>query len=325
MNLKQQLHEKLRSSPFLILALRTLCFVGLFLCLDRGIDGFLQRGLAKYYGFDSPAAILLTGHSHTVLGVDKKQLESGLGVPVAKFAVEGANVSDRLAMIDYFLSIQTGSVKVVVYDVDAHTFTDSGLSSSSFRLLFPFMENEKIRHYVFTNSISLGDYYVRRFIHSSRYGDLLISVAIRGYLGDWRNLKTGQVDIASLQSEIQSGRFRKIQIDDTVVSQFEKTLALIRSKGVLVVLAYIPTIDIFNRAEPDRHREVLERFKRYAAKDQGVVFLDYNKDYEGEHSFFFDHIHMNSIGQREVTRRLSKDLQTLLGTEIPGASSGARN
>lgn len=307
------------------LILRGSVFLVILLSLDRIIDCFLKHGLEKYYGLENPAKVLLIGHSHTVLGVDKKGLENDLGVQVAKFAVEGANTADRLQMIQHYIFVQSNSVKVVVYDVDAHTFTASGLSSSSFRLFLPFMESPGMSDYVRRGFGGSMEFWVRRFIHCSRYGDLLISLSVRGYLGNWSNLKRGQVDILSLRKEVELGRFRRIEFNQEVVGQFETTLKFLRSRGIKVVLAYIPTLDIFNQAEPDLHKEVIDRFRRYADADSGIVFLDYNRDYESRHDYFFDHIHMNADGQRVVTLRLGKDLKPLLQAATPTSGPNGNN
>src|SRR5262245_53844805 len=95
---------------------KALLLLVLFLVLDRIAGWILLHGLERYYGMDVPAQVLCVGHSHTVLGIDKVELEQALGVPVAKFAVEGANTSDRLVMIRYYLKRQPNSVRAVVYD-----------------------------------------------------------------------------------------------------------------------------------------------------------------------------------------------------------------
>lgn len=307
------------------LILRGFLFLVLFLTFDRIIDCFLKHGLEKYYGLEIPAKVLLIGHSHTVLGVDKKGLENELGVPVAKFAVEGANTADRLQMIQHYVFVQSNSVRVVVYDVDAHTFTATGLSSSSFRLFMPFMDSPVILDYVRKSFAGSMEFWVRRFVHCSRYGDLLISLSVRGYLGNWTNLKRGQLDILSLRKEVGKGRFRRIEFNQAVVSEFDTTLKFLRSRGIKVVLAYIPTMDIFNQAEPVLHNEALDRFRRYAAADPGIVFLDYNRDYEGRHDYFFDAIHMNANGQRVVTFRLGKDLKPLIDPVVPTPATPRNN
>ena len=307
------------------LILRGSLFLVILLSLDRIIDCLLRHGLENYYGLEIPAKVLLIGHSHTVLGVDNKGLENDLGVPVAKFAVEGANTADRFQMIQHYVFVQSNSVKVVVYDVDAHTFTATGLSSGSFRLFLPFMESPAMCDYVRQGFGGSMEFWVRRFVHCSRYGDLLISLSVRGYLANWSNLKRGQVDLVSLRKEVDLGRFRRIEFNETIISQFETTLKFLRSRGIKVVLAYIPTIDIFNQAQPKLHKEVLDRFRRYAAADSGIVFLDYNRDYESRHDYFFDHIHMNADGQRAVTLRLGKDLKPLIEAGAPASLPNGNN
>ena len=153
----------------------------LFVVLDRLAGWVLLRGLDRYYGLDQPAAVLCVGHSHTVLGINKVALEKTLGVPVAKFAVEGANTADRLEMIRYYFRRQPASVRAVVYDVDAHSFTSAGLSSASYTLLYPFIGDPGIRAYIRRNCASATEYWLRRLLCVTRYNELTIC-AVCGYL-----------------------------------------------------------------------------------------------------------------------------------------------
>ncbi len=131
-----------------ILVLKALLFALLFVCLDQVAGSIFRRGLDRYYTLDEPAGILCVGDSHTVLGLDRVRLERETGVKVAKFALEGANTLDRLALIRYYFNRHPDSVRVVVYDVSDHTFSSKGLSSNSYQLLFPFMDDPEVRKYV---------------------------------------------------------------------------------------------------------------------------------------------------------------------------------
>ncbi len=85
----------IKSSVFLVI---------LFLS-DQIAGGFLRMGLDRYFGLDVPARILCVGHSHSVLGIDKIALEKELHTPVSKYARQGADASDRLAMIRHYLAV----------------------------------------------------------------------------------------------------------------------------------------------------------------------------------------------------------------------------
>jgi lysophospholipase L1-like esterase len=76
-----------------------------------------------------------------------------------------------------------------------------------------------------------------------------------------------------------------------------------------VVLVLFPTIDIYNAAEPAKYDEAIRRLERYAADSPRVEFLNYNPEYASRHELFYDHIHLNPAGQREVTQRLARDLR----------------
>ena len=97
--------------------LKAIILVSLIICIDQIISLVCRRGLDDYYTLAQPAQILCVGHSQTVLGIDKVRIEKEMGLRVAKFALEGANTADRLALIRYYFARQPHSVKAVVYDV----------------------------------------------------------------------------------------------------------------------------------------------------------------------------------------------------------------
>lgn len=288
---------------------KSLLFAALFLTLDRLAGWFFLRGLDHYYGLDVPAQVLCVGHSHTVLGIDKVALEQALGVPVAKFAVEGANTTDRLLMVQHYFKCQPASVRAVVYDVDAHAFTDSGLSSSSYQLLFPFIDDPDIREYIRRNCASRTEYVLRRLLCTPRYNELLLSFVVRGYLNKWTNFKFGRVNPEVLRQQVQQGRFRRIEFDHDNLCQFARMVDFVTRHHTRLYLVYIPTIDILNQAEPDKFQRSLSLFTSFASTNSDVVFLNYNEQFEVRHELFFDSVHLNREGQRELTKQLVHDLE----------------
>jgi hypothetical protein len=294
---------------------KALMLGALFLALDRLAGWLFLRGLDRYFGLDVPAQVLCVGHSHTVLGIDKVALEQALGVPVAKFALAGANTSDRRLMIQYYLKRQPNSVRAVVYDVDAHTFTDSGLSANSYRLLFPFLGDPEIRDYVRRNCPSRVEFQLRRLFWTARYDESMLALVGRGYLRTWSNFKFGRVDPARLQQEIQQGRFRRIAFDQDNLSQFKQTAELVTTHHARFCLAYVPTVDLLNRAEPEQFQHCLSIFTGFASTNHDILFLNYNPGFEARYELFRDPIHLNREGQKEFTRQIAGDLKRILGPQ----------
>ena len=93
-NFKEQKHQII-----LFLTKLIILFVLVFI-IDRFLAAFLKEGLSQYFGLNQSAEILSVGHSHSVLGIDKKSVENELGIIMAKYARSGANLRDRKAMIE---------------------------------------------------------------------------------------------------------------------------------------------------------------------------------------------------------------------------------
>jgi len=286
---------------------RTLLRLGAFLLLllitDRLAAMVLRHGLDHYFGLDRDATVLCVGHSRTVLGIDDALLERELRVPVAKYAINGANTQDRLAMIRQYLDHHK-SVRVLVYDVSAFTFTDKGLSSNSYKLFYPYLDDPDMSAHIRHNATSTAEVFWRQIFATLRFDETTLALAIRGYTDVRENLKIGNVNVAATCDRIAHGETRSMAIESNNVKIFEKTLDFARSRGVRVLLAYVPTLDILSNADRPAHDRAIALLTQIAAAHDGVTFLDYNTGLESRHELFFDPIHMNAAGQAIVSQRL---------------------
>lgn len=294
-----------------VFCIKLAVFSLLCVLFDRLAAEFLEMGLERCYGLDIPAEVLCIGHSHTALGIDKTSLERELAAPVAKYARNGANLADRLAMIKQYLERQPSSVRVLVYDVDAHVFTGEGLSRNSYTLFYPFMDSPSVDSYV-RQSASFMDYHIRHILTLRRFDLETCNASLRGWLRVYANLKRGTVDVGRLRKEIAAGRIRHISFDEESTKCFEETLRFVLGRGIHVVLLYIPTIDLYNEAEPEKHRQAIQLLREYSRKYERVTFLDYASVFGQRHELFYDSIHMNPQGQSVVTQKLVQDLKPLL-------------
>lgn len=276
---------------------------------DRALAFFLTNGLERYFGLDVPAEVLLIGHSHTVLGIDKVALEKRLDVPVAKYARQGANVRDRHTMIRHYLSRQPESVKVIVYGVSAGLFTPQGLSTNSYRLFFPFMSDGAVSEHIRRAGASFGERVLRRILHTARFSEVTLGLAMRGFTRDWRNFKRGTVDLKRLRLQVAKGIGRGISFDAAEIATFEETLRLASDHGIEVILVYLPTVDMVNDSHPDTYRRAIAMFETYAAGNDLVRFINLNKQFANRYNLFFDWQHLNVEGQKEATGVLADTIE----------------
>lgn len=265
--------------------------------------------MARYYGLDKPAQILCVGHSHMVLGIDAERLERELGVPVAKYATAGANALDRLWMVRQFVERQP-SVKTVIYDVDPRLFDTEGLSSASYTLFLPYMGDPVMSRYL-RREATWQEFYSARVIRTTRFRDQTINVALRGLLGRVENKKTSRMRVEDLQGFLEREAARGIRNNPDARGCFLETIDFLTKRGITVVLVYIPVADLLNAVDPEGQEGVLQVFRDVAGKNDKVVFLDYNRDYQHRHEWFYDLRHLNGEGNEIVTGRLIADLKRL--------------
>ncbi len=301
-----------RGTRFMLTLTKYLLFGTIFLAGDRLFSSLLARGIERCYGMDEPAEVLCIGHSHTALGIDGPGLSDHLGLRVAKFALNGANAADRLTMIKHSWETGHSNVKLIVYDVDAHTFTGQGLSLNSYALFYPFMDSPSAQAYV-RQAAPFWEYWMRRIVRLTRFDLDSCNASAKGWLRVDGNFKRGTVDLARLKSNIERGEIRPISFDPECIDYVEQTLDFIASKGIRCVLLYIPTVDVLNQVEPENYDKAIAMLRSYADRYDTVTFLDYNQLFAHRHELFYDPIHLNSEGRAVVTKQLAKDLATILG------------
>jgi hypothetical protein len=292
--------------------LRLVLFLALLLAVDRGLATLLHAGLERYFGLHAPAEVLLIGHSHTMLGVDHELLARELELPVAKYARQGASLAERQVMIRQFFDRHPGSTRVVIYDVEAALFNPAGLSANSYRLLLPFSDEPAVADFLHSQELPPMSRLVWRHLKASRFDEVTVGLAARGLLGDWRSFKTGVIDATRLKRLTAPGVYRPISFDPRQVELLRETIRNVRNQGATIVLAFYPTIDVYNRIEPARFSEARQLFAELAAEDPGVVYLEYLEGYAERHELFYDPIHLNREGQRMLTRHLAADLRDRL-------------
>lgn len=276
-----------------------------FFIIDNIINYVMMRGVDNYYGLNQSSEILLIGHSHLMLSVDKERMEDSLGMKISKYCREGVNVTDRKTMAEHFLhNGHADSLKYVLYGVDLATFTGDGLSKNSYLLFYPFMDNEYVGDYVKLQT-DAEDYWLHKIIKSTRFNDEgLKNAAIRGWMNNWDNFKNKVVDVNAYKKRLERGDERHIQMNAKLIAQFKETVELFTSRGVKVILVNTPTLYLLNQFEPEKYDEMIRWFQEYADSEELVEFMDYNPKYSEDYTIFSDRLHLNRKGQQIITDEL---------------------
>jgi len=302
--------------------LRASAFILLFVLLDLTISLFMQTGIERFYGLKGDASVLMIGHSHLMLAVDKPQLEQETGLKVAKYTREGVNMADRKIMAEHYFSTCSDKPKTVILSIDPWLFSGEGLSSNSWLLFLPFMNNKNVNDYIKTSAGSRFDYYRYKFIRSSRFNALLLNASIRGWLGRWDNLKIGIVDTARYSDPESLRNFRPITFNSGLMNDFSSTLRFLKKENVQVILLntpiWKPLIDA-QRQEYEKSMYLIDSLAQKACP--GAEIVDLVPQFSADTRLFFDPIHMNPEGQRVVTEEVGK---YLIGIRREAAGMGKK-
>jgi hypothetical protein len=298
---------------------RILLFVGFVIILDYVVSVLLLKGIENNYGLKTDSDILLIGHSHLMLAIDKKRLEKSTRLKVSKYTREGVNVSDRKIMIDHYFETCTGKPKFVVLGIDPWLFTGEGLSSNSYLLFLPFMDTPEVNKYIKETASGKFDYLKANWVRTSRFNSTLLNASIRGYLKNWDNLKIGTVDTIMLNKEITDGNFRHITLSHDLIKDFSASLGFLNKEHVNVILLNTPVYRPLLAAQVSDYKHVMfliDSIKKVECPE--AILVDLVPHFSSQSSYFFDPIHMNPLGQKKVTEYFSEVLDSInkLKTEV---------
>lgn len=290
-----------------------IAIVAIFFICDFIVERIFFHGVNEMYGLKRHSDILLVGHSHLMLGTDKQQMENDLNKKISKYTREGVNVSERKMMIQQYLdSGFADSLKIVLYGVDLCTFTGGGLSANSYKLFYPFIDDEKIGSYIREQGGN-ADYWLHKIVRCTRYSDDGIkNGAARGWMHNWSNLKNGTIDIETYKQRLKNGDERHIQMNPALISEFQATVSMLTERGIKVVLVNTPTLDLLNDFEPEKFQMIVQWFQKFADNNLLVEYWDYNPQYSHRHELFYDRLHLNAKGQKVISKEITNQLKHIL-------------
>lgn len=291
--------------------LRVIGFFLFFIVFDLVLSVFLLKGIGRFYGLKSNADVLMLGHSHLMLAVDKDLLEESSGLKVAKYTREGVNMADRCVMAQQYFSICSSKPEIVILSIDPWLFSGEGLSQNSWLLFLPFMDDPGIRGYVKASAPKKFDYVRYKYIRTSRFNAGQLNASVRGWLNNWDNLKFGVVDTVRYGNKEVLRAFRPITFSNELMNDFSSTLDFLEGEDVRVILLNTPVWKPLISAqgtEYDRSMFLIDSLARRHCP--GSEIIDLVPEFSGRTELFFDPIHMNPEGQREVTEALSRHLKT---------------
>ncbi len=280
------------------------------LAADRIIAGFLLGGLNRFFGLDGEAVVLCVGHSRSGLAIDETLLSKRLNVPVAKYTMDGASVFEREGMTRFALE-RLPNVKLVLYDVDSWTFTGGGLAANAYRLMLPFLDDPVVDNYMRHHGPGPWTLQMYRLLHTTRYDEAALNRALRGWLNLRANLKLGQVNPALMQDQISGARARRIETSPVAKETFERTLGMILETKIPILLWYPPTIDLLDNIATDDREAIRVILRNVADRHPQIHYRQYLEGFSNRHEWFYDAIHVNDEGRRQITEALAADILEL--------------
>lgn len=291
---------------------RIIIFLFILFATDRLIGLLLMHGITTYFDLNRHVDYVFSGTSVALFAVDRDMLEREMHANIGFPVEQGFTNEDRLVMLRYFLSVNKSPLKGVVYELTPNIFTSEGLSSNSYQLLYPFMDNPMVGDYIRKNCHSKAEYYLRRVFLTPRFIEGTFNYSIRGLLNRHESVRSGKVDITRIRRQALNGSFRKIAFDNDCISTFNQTMQVINKKGIKGFYIFYPTVDIFNDIQKEKYRKVISMVDTMVKKSGKDKLLNFNPDFVAHYELFSDPIHLNNDGRKEFTIKLAKTLTTVL-------------
>jgi hypothetical protein len=281
----------------------------LFILLDVLISFILLIGLNKFYGINQEPDILINGSSMAMSGFNRTALELITKKKIANYSHEGVSVDDRFAMINYFFHECPKSVKTVIYEVNPLIFSGTRTANNVYTIFYPFLDNRFIDRFVHERASS-KEYYINKIIRTKRFDSRLMSDIIKGYFGKYDNLKTNELDTATLLQLVADKGMTEINMEKSNIEVFENTMDSIRLHNAGIVLVMMPMYYIkLQTFNGEGYKNLCDYFEDYCSSKENIRFLDLNKDSLIFNSgYFSDQLHFNVYGQQHITKIISSYL-----------------
>jgi hypothetical protein len=289
--------------------LRIAGFIILFFVLDFVTSLFMLKGIERNYGLKSDSDVLMLGHSHLMLAVNKVMLEECSGLRVAKYTREGVNMADRLVMARQYFNSCRKKPATVILSIDPWLFTGEGLSRNSYLLFLPFMDDHEVDSYI-RSSAKRFDYLRYKYIRSCRFNAGLLNASVRGWLKNWDNLKFGTIDTLRYGTKEAARAFRPVGFNTGLMDDFAHTLDFLTEENVRVLLLNTPVWQPLVEAQKDEYSRAMFLIDSLAREHcPAAEIIDFVPRFSTETKLFFDPIHMNPAGQEAVTQALCEQLK----------------
>lgn len=289
--------------------LRVIISILVFFIIDFSLGLILKHGLNLNMGLNEHAKVLIVGHSHLMMGLDRKSMQTELGCKVAKNTRSGIGVEERKLMTEMFLNSKfSDSLRVVVLGVDPYLFNEKDLSQNPYTLFYPWIDDKEVSDYLFKKT-SCINYWSHKCSSLSRFTDDTINQSIRGWKNDDRNFKTGV--FTKLDFEKKGDKWkREIKFDKKMMRILDENIKMLTDRNIHVVLLQTPLYKQLTDIDVQKYSKMCNYYKGLDSKSRYVHFINYSKQYGDDNSLFFDPVHLNTKGQKIITKLLDDYLKT---------------
>lgn len=292
-----------------------LLFIIAFFIIDLLISSFLVKGLIKYYGFEMQPQILINGSSMSYYGFNKNYIEINAGKNVSPYVRGGVNIEDRYFMIQHFLSNYSSNLETVIYEINPTLFSNAAISKNVHKLFLPFIDQKSFKGY-FKERMDLKSYYSYRIIKTARFNDDQLKInSFRGYLKKYDNWQQDVIDTTKIVELIKGKDSVFIEMRIENIEIFQKTMKLLTDQNATIYLVMMPIYCHKKESyQTESYNNFCSYFETFCHSSPNTYFIDFNSiDSLTDFNGFFDPIHLNTRGQKD----LSKIIVNILNGKLP--------
>lgn len=276
----------------------------LFFVMDSILSFFLLKGINQYYGFEDDSELLINGSSMSMSGFNRDLIENQTGIKTAFYAKEGVNIEERLVMLQHYFSEHPNTVKTVIYEINPLLFSGHATADNVYTTFYSFIDNAFIKKYI-RDQADPTDYFIHKWVRSTRYDAQLIVTSLRGYFGSYENYKAAVIGTQELKVLNAARGAYSIGFNKDKIRVFEESIQLIKRHHAKVILVMMPMVYEKSMTFDQEGLKVFENYFLSFSRNQSIRYVNFNLESISRNtSLFSDPVHLNINGQTKLTNMI---------------------
>lgn len=282
---------------------------------DYGVWNKVVRG-------EINAQILITGSSRALCGIDCRPVSAAVNKSCYNIGLNGVRINLQLPMLKIYLKHnKTPSLIIQTVDIISLNYLNEIIRPERY---IPFLNEDEIYYALCSIDKSFWRNRHLPLYSFAKYGTELSSPALKGLFGINKGLGITLINgfyPKDIEWNNDFENFKKnnpkgveYKIDEKCIKYLESIIELAKSKGIDIVLAYMP--EYSENIHYTKNRDEIFNIYRKTARTQNIEFWDFSGlPMAGSTDYFYNSQHLNRKGAEQFSKALAERLREYLMDE----------